>query len=104
MKIITLASRNVLRNWHRTMVTTLAMGFACCIMIIFSTLMKGMVVGSERQAVILNQGDIQIHAVGYRDDPDIYTTIKNSNDILNKINSTSYHATTRHYGSGLVAS
>jgi len=104
MRIITLASRNVFRNWHRTMVTTLAMAFACCIMIIFSTLMQGMVVGSERQAVILNQGDIQVHAKGYRDDPDIYTVIKNSNSILNKITATGYAATTRHYGFGLVAS
>ena len=85
MKIMTLASRNVLRNWHRTMITTLAMAFACCIMIIFSTLMEGMVLGSERQAVILNQGDIQIHAVGYHDDPDIYKTIKNQRILLIKL-------------------
>lgn len=104
MKIMTLASRNVLRNWHRTMVTTFAMAFACCIMIIFSTLMEGMVIGSERQAVILNQGDIQIHAQGYRDDPDIYTTIKNSNNIVNSIIAKGYYATPRHYGFGLVAS
>lgn len=104
MKIMTLASRNVIRNWHRTMVTTLAMAFACTIMIIFATLMEGMVIGSERQAVILNQGDIQIHATGYRDDPDIYTTIINSKTLLKAIRSRGFKTTARRYGYGLVAS
>jgi ABC-type lipoprotein release transport system permease subunit len=103
MKIMTLASRNVLRNWHRTLVTTSAMAFACIIMIFFSSLMEGMVIGSERQAVILNQGDIQIHAKGYRDDPDIYTTIKNSKALATEIRKKSFFSTTRRYAFGLVA-
>ncbi len=104
MKIMTLASRNVLRNWHRSLVTTSAMAFACIIMIFFGTLMEGMVVGSERQAVILNQGDIQIHAKGYRDDPDIYNTIKNSDYLTTTIRTKGFNSTTRRYGFGLVAS
>lgn len=104
MKIMSLASRNVLRNWHRTLVTTLAMAFACTIMIIYGALMEGMVVGSERQAVIMNQGDIQIHAQGYRDDPDVYTTIADSDTLLTAIRSQGFHAAPRRYGFGLVAS
>ncbi len=103
MKIMTLASRNVLRNWHRSLVTTLAMAFACTIMIIYAALMKGMVVGSERQAVIMNQGDIQIHAQGYRDDPDIYTTIPDSNTLLEKIRAEGFRATARYFAFGLMA-
>jgi len=104
MRIMTLASRNVLRNWQRTFVTTFAMAFACLLMIIFSTLMDGIKLGSERQAVILNSGDIQIHAIGYRDDPDIYTTIKDSDSLLNKIDSKIFNSTDRRYGAGLVSS
>jgi len=104
MKIMTLAFRNVIRNWHRTLVTTLAMAFACTIMIIYAALMKGMVVGSERQAVIMNQGDMQIHAQGYRDDPDIYNTIANSDLLLSNIRAQGFHATARRFAFGLVAS
>ncbi|MCF6353589.1 MAG: ABC transporter permease, partial [Candidatus Polarisedimenticolaceae bacterium] len=104
MKIMTLASRNVMRNWHRTLVTTLAMAFACAIVIIYGALMEGMVVGSERQAVVMNQGDIQIHAQGYRDDPDIYTTMADSEALLATIRGQGFHATGRRFGFGLVAS
>jgi len=104
MKIITLASRNIFRNRARTLVTTLAMAFACSIMIIYSSLMEGMVLGSERQAVIMNHGDIQIHAKNYRDDPDIYKTIKDSKKLLKKIRSQGFYATPRRYAFGLVAS
>ncbi len=103
MKIMTLASRNVVRNWHRTLVTTLAMAFACAIMIIYAALMKGMVVGSERQAVVMNQGDLQIHAQGYRDDPDIYTTMVDSTALLQNIRKQNFHATARYFAFGLMA-
>jgi ABC-type lipoprotein release transport system permease subunit len=104
MKIITLASRNIFRNRARTIVTTLAMAFACSIMIIYSALMEGMIIGSERQAVIMNHGDIQIHAKNYRDDPDIYTTISDSKNLLDKIRSKGFYATARRYAFGLIAS
>lgn len=103
MKIMMLASRNIFRNWQRTLVTTLAMAFACMIMIIFGALMKGMVLGSEHQAVVMNQGDIQIHAQGYRDDPDIYTVMTDSQSILSKTRSLGYHAAGRQFAFGLVA-
>ncbi len=104
MKITTLALRSVVRNWHRTLVTTLAMAFACTIMITYGALMKGMVVGSERQVVVMNQGDIQIHARGYRDDPDIYSTMADSEALLAEIRAQGFHATGRRFGFGLVAS
>ena len=61
MKLITLASRNVFRHRHRTAVTTLAMAFACATMIVFAALMDGFAIGSERNVVSMNTGDIQIH-------------------------------------------
>lgn len=101
---MTLASRNVLRNWHRTLVTTIAMAFACTIMILYGALVEGMVEGSERQAVVMNQGDMQIHATGYRDDPDIYTTIEDSEEIISKLNAANFYAADRRFAFGLVAS
>jgi len=104
MKIISMASRNVFRNWRRTIVTTLAMGFAGFIMILFAALMEGLLQTSERNAVSMNLGDIQIHAEGYRDDPDLYKRIENADELVNKLQQAGFHATQRIYGFGLAAS
>ena len=103
MKILSIASRSVFRNWRRTLITTLAMGFSGFIMILFAALMAGMLQTSERNAVAMNLGDIQIHAEGYRDDPDLYNRIDNTADLVNKLQQAGFHATQRIYGFGLAA-
>jgi len=103
MKILSIASRSVFRDWRRTLVTTLAMGFAGFIMTLFAALMAGMLQTSERNAVAMNLGDIQIHAEGYRDDPDLYNRIDNAADLVNKLQQAGFHATQRIYGFGLAA-
>ena len=103
MKILSIASRNVFRNWRRPLVTTVAMGFSGFIMILFAALMAGMLQTSERNAVAMNLGDIQIHAEGYRDDPDLYNRIDNTAGLVNKLQQAGFHATQRIYGFGLAA-
>jgi len=103
MRILTLASRNVRRNWHRSLVTMLAMAFACFIMIFFSSLMEGMMQGSERSVVSMNMGDMQIHAFGYRDDPDLYTRIENPDALVDTLQQNGYRAASRIYAYGLMA-
>ena len=103
MRVTRLASRNVLRNWHRSLVTMLAMAFACFIMILFSALMEGMVQGSERNVVSMNMGDIQIHAEGYRDDPDLYTRISNVDELIFSLQQQGLKAAPRIYAYGLAA-
>jgi len=103
MKILSIASRSVFRNWRRTLITTLAMGFSGFIMILFAALMAGMLQTSERNAVAMNLGDIQIHAKGYRDDPDLYNRIDNTAGLVNKLQQAGFHATQRIYGFGLAA-
>jgi ABC-type lipoprotein release transport system permease subunit len=103
MKILSIASRSVFRNWRRTLVTTLAMGFSGFIMTLFAALMAGMLQTSERNAVAMNLGDIQIHAEGYRDDPDLYNRIDNAAGLVNKLQQAGFHATQRIYGFGLAA-
>jgi ABC-type lipoprotein release transport system permease subunit len=85
------------------MVTILSMGFAGFIMILFASLMQGLLQASERNAVAMDLGDIQVHAVNYREDPDLYKLIDNSNIIVNSIRQAGYHATHRLYGFGLAA-
>lgn len=104
MNLLSLALRNVMRNWHRTLVTTLAMAFAGIIMILFAALMEGLMQASERNAVAMNLGDIQIHAPGYRDDPDLYTRIAQPAALLERLRAAGFRASARLYGFGLAAS
>ena len=104
MNIIEIAARNVLRNSHRSLVTTLAMAFACAMMIVFATLMEGFVAGSERNIVAVNSGDIQIHQFGYRDDPDIYKLIAQSSNLALTIRDAGYEVSERVFAYGLMAS
>ncbi len=103
LKILSIAFRNVFRNWRRSLVTTLAMGFAGFVMILFASLMEGMLHTSERNAVIMNLGDIQIHANGYRDDPDLYKRIDDASDLIRKLQAAGFFATQRLYSSALAA-
>ena len=104
MNLFTLASRNVYRHRHRSIVTTLAMAFACTMMIIFAALMDGFAIGSERNVVSMNTGDIQIHERGYRDDPDIYSLIEHSDAIVEQHQQLGFYATARLFAYGLMAS
>jgi len=104
MQMIRMAFRNITRNWHRTLVTILAMAFAGFIMILFASLMEGMLQASERNAVIMDVGDIQIHAKGFRDDPDLYTRIDEPERLIAEIEGLGLNATQRLYAFGLAAS
>ena len=65
--------------------------------------MEGIIYGSERQVVEMNMGDVQIHAHGYMDDPDLYTRIENPDGIIHQLQEQGLHASSRLYGFGLVA-
>ena len=104
MNLITLASRNVFRHRHRTVVTTLAMAFACAMMIVFAALMDGFAIGSERNVVSMNTGDIQIHLPGYRDEPDIYSLIDNADQLVEQFREEDFYASKRLFTFGLMAS
>ena len=104
MNITRIAGRNVIRYWHRTLVTTLAMAFAGFIMILFACLLAGMIQASERNAVILDVGDFQIHETGYRDDPDLYKRIVDEQGLLSRLKQAGFLASPRLYGAALAAS
>jgi ABC-type lipoprotein release transport system permease subunit len=104
MNILTIATRNTYRHWQRSLVTILAMAFACAVSIIYGSLIAGMIFGSEYNAVSMNNGDIQIHTHDYRDDPDLYKRIENSGELVKKIHQAGWFATERTYAFGLMAS
>ncbi|MFT7414194.1 MAG: putative ABC transport system permease protein [Methylophagaceae bacterium] len=104
MNIITYASRNLYRSGHRSLVTIVAMAFACAMMIVFATLMEGFIAGSELNIVSMYAGDIQIHRQGYRDDPDIYNSITDSQSLATSIRKKGFTASERQFAFGLLAS
>lgn len=103
MNLLALAVRNVQRHAHRSMVTIAAMAFAGAIMILYAALMEGLFLASERNALGMNLGDIQIHAKGYRDDPDLYTVIKDADHIIQQLQEDGLSASPRLFGFALAA-
>lgn len=103
MNLLAFAMRNVNRNRHRSMVTTGAMGFAGMVMILYASLVEGLFIATERNALTMNLGDIQIHGTGYRDDPDLYTRMTNIEGMIEKIQQAGFTASPRLFGFALAA-
>jgi len=103
MNIVLLAPRNLLRSWHRSLVTTLAMGFAGVIMILFASLMDGMLQASERNTTMMNTGELQLHAKTYLDDPDLYAVMHDEKALLEKLSTVGVSASPRLFAFALAA-
>lgn len=101
--IVSFAFRNIWRNKQRSLVTIGAMAFAGTIMIFFAGLGAGFSKTMERNAVEMNVGDLQIHAPGYRADPDLYATVNNTREIMERLDKAGFYSSERLYGYGLAA-
>lgn len=104
MNLLSFAFRNMFRSGQRTWIVVAAMAFAGFIMIYYASLLEGFVRVTEKNAIGMDLGQFQIHASGYRDDPDLYTRIPNAKELIQKITKAGYKATPRLYGFGLAAS
>ena len=103
MDVLSIALRNVIRSRHRSLVTISAMAFAGFIMIFYATLLEGLLHTTEQNAVGMEIGELQIHAPGYRDDPDLYNRINNVESLIERIENVGFNASPRLYGFGLAA-
>lgn len=103
MNIPALALRNIARNRQRALITIGSMAFACWVMVFFAALGEGFRKTIERNAIGMDTGDIQIHAPGYRSDPDLYTRIPDPAAVLARLEMQGFHAAPRLYGFGLAA-
>jgi len=103
VRLLRIAYRNLFRNKQRFLITASAMVFAGFIMIFFLALMDGFIYIFERNIVKMNMGDIQIHAEGYRDDPDLYKRIEPYKGMLKKLDDAGFYAAPRLTGFGLAA-
>ncbi len=103
MQLLHLALKNVLRSRHRTWVTIAAMAFAGCIMIFYASLLQGWLRAMERNAVDMETGELQIHAPGFRQDPDLYNVIVDAKSVIKRASAVGFICAGRLLGSGLAA-
>jgi len=79
------------------------MAFAGAIMIFYASLLAGWLSAMERNAVGMDMGEFQVHAAGYRNDPDLYNRIENVDAVLAAMAKAGFSAAPRLYGAGLAA-
>lgn len=103
MDPLVIAARSVIRSRRRTLVTTASMTLAGTIMVIYASLISGLTATLERNAVALELGEAQVHAVGYRRDPDLYTRIDDVGAFLRQLELQGFSAAPRLRGYGLAA-
>ena len=103
MRIVSFALRNFNRSRTRTRITVGAMAFACAIMIFYASLLEGWLAGMEKNAVGMDLGEFQIHARGFRADPDLYKRIAGEEEVLAQLGRAGFVAAPRLYASGLAA-
>ena len=104
MKIVKVSWRNLWRNSTRTNVTIAAVSLCVAILIIFQSLIVGLIGKAVYNTTNLVIGEVQIHATGYLDDRSIYKSLKNIEDIRAVAKENNIGIVERSYGFGLISS
>lgn len=98
-----IALRSLGRNRRRTLITTGATSLAAFIMLVYSTMLSGLIRTLERSVTDMELGDLQIHAPGYRVDPDLYTRLDDVDSKLAELEQAGLSAAPRLFGAALAA-
>ena len=96
--------RNLWRNSTRTNVTITAVALCIAILIIFQSLIIGLIGKAVYNTTNLVVGEVQIHAAGYLDDRSIYKSLKNVEEIRAVAKENNIGIVERSYGFGLISS
>ena len=99
-----MAWRNLWRNGRRTLVTVGAMTLALWAMVLYTSLMQGMLGSMESTLLDVELGEIQIHADGYLERPSIWERIEDPDALLEALDETGLRSSARLLGGALVAS
>ena len=81
MKTIKISWRNLWRNRTRTNVTILAVAICIAILIIFQSMIVGLIEKAVFNTTNLIIGEVQIHAKDYLNDRSLYKSLKNTEKI-----------------------
>lgn len=104
MNILTLAWRNVWRNYRRSTITIAAMTLALFVELLYSGMVAGLVFGMEDDATEFELGDVQVFHEGYLVRPSLYDTLEEPEQIIDQLEQEGYRATARLFSGGLAAS
>ena len=104
MKIARISWRSLWRNSIRTNVTITAVALCIAILIIFQSLIIGLIGKAVYNTTNLVVGEVQIHATGYLDDRSIYKSLKNIEKIRAVAKENNIGMVERSYGFGLISS
>ena len=104
MKIVKVCWRNLWRNAARTNITIVAVALCVAILIIFQSLIVGLIGKAVYNTTNLVVGEVQIHATDYLDDRSIYKSLKNIEDIRAVAKENNIGIVERSYGFGLISS
>jgi len=104
MKITKLSWRNLWRNPTRTNVTILAVSLCIAVLIIFQSMIVGLIEKAKFTTTNLVIGEAQVHAEGYLDDRSIYKSLQNTEEIHLIAKENNIGLVERSYGFGLISS
>jgi ABC-type lipoprotein release transport system permease subunit len=104
MKITKLSWRNLWRNPTRTNVTISAVALCIAVLIIFQSMIMGLIEKAKFTTTNLIIGEVQVHAEGYLDDRSIYKSLQNTEEIHLIAKENNIGLVERSYGFGLISS
>ena len=104
MKITKLSWRNLWRNPTRTNVTILSVSLCIAVLIIFQSMIVGLIEKTKFTTTNLIIGEVQVHAEGYLDDRSIYKSLQNTEEIHLIAKENNIGLVERSYGFGLISS
>ncbi len=104
MKLVKISWRNLWRNSTRTNITITAVALCIAILIIFQSLIIGLIGKAVYNTTNLVVGEVQIHVAGYLDDRSIYKSLKNVEEIRAVAKENNIGMVERSYGFGLISS
>ncbi|MBO6489803.1 MAG: ABC transporter permease [Pelagibacteraceae bacterium] len=104
MKITKLSWRNLWRNPTRTNVTISAVSLCIAVLIIFQSMIVGLIEKAKFTTTNLVIGEVQVHAEGYLDDRSIYKSLQNTEEIHLVAKENNIGLVERSYGFGLISS
>ena len=104
MKTIEVSWRNLWRNRTRTFVTISAVALCIAILIIFQSMIVGLIDKAVFTTTNLVVGEVQIHADDYLIDRSLYKYLKNTEKIKSIAKKNNIGLVERSYGFGLISS
>ena len=104
METLKVSWRNLWRNRSRTNVTISAVAICIAILIIFQSMIVGLIEKAVFNTTNLVVGEVQIHANSYLDDKSLYKSLKNTEKIKSIAKKNNIGLVERSYGFGLISS